>query len=652
MKIPAKDWHCWTDSSIVLAWLDGRTRSLPVFVQNRVHSIMQATRPSTWHHVPTAANPADCASRGIMPQELLRHPLWWEGPPWLKEDPVPMPKQPPRKELLEEHVPVNAVQQHSTLAEDICNRSATYPLTISTAAWCLKFCHNLRHGRHPQPADKHLPLETSTLQFPVKPSSVVPILTGSERRAAELWLLQQSQARLFSNKRLAILKPKPLLKSSRLRALKPWLDNNQLLRVGGRLANSNLSKSQQHPIIADARDPLIQKFFEHLHTTLCHCGPSLLLCSTGAKLHVLGARRLSRAVCSKCIICRRRQPHLQSQLMGELPTPRVTPTAPFTHTGMDYAGPFTLKKGHVRRPAQIEVYICVFICMTFKAVHLEVVSDQTTAAFQAALHRFIARRNCPLHLYSDNGPNFTGAKNNLGRLYKFLRQQESDEEILHYLSTTHSITWHNSPPRSPHFGGLWESAVKGMKRHLKKVMGNTLLTFEEMTTITCQVEACMNSRPHLPLTSHSQDGLATLTASHFLLFRSPAAYPKDPRIPDRPDLLKGLNHCQAIVHHFWTRWSREYLNSLQARTKWQTKKPNMQPEDIVILRPEKSIFSCHWPLGRILEVFPGKDKLVRVVLVKTASGTYKRAVTRLSLLFRPSESNQESQPLPPGMCPV
>ena len=322
--------------------------------------------------------------------------------------------------------------------------------------------------------------------------------------------------------------------------------------------------------------------------------------------------------------------------------------------------------------------------MTFKAVHLEVVSDQTTAAFQAALHRFIARRNCPIHLYSDNGPNFTGAKNNLQQLYRFLKQQESDEEIQHFLSTHHQITWHNSPPRSPHFGGLWESAVKGMKRHLKKVMGNTLLTFEEMTTITCQVEACMNSRPLLPLTSHSQDGLATLTASHFLLFRSPSAYPEDPRLPTNPHLLRRWNQCQAIVHHFWTRWSKEYLNSLQARTKWQTKRPNMEPEDIVILRPEKSIFSCHWPLGRIVEVFPGKDNLVRVVLVKTASGTYKRAVTRLSLLFRPSESTQtpgtssefsspdsvkyitmmpkadsqephpppHPQPLPPGMCPV
>ena len=488
------------------------------------------------------------------------------------------------------------------------------------------------------------------LSLPNKP--IVPILSGAERRSAELWLLKQSQIRLFSAERTALLKGKPLFRSSKLKALHPMLDSNQLLRVGGRLENSSLSYSQQHPIIADARDPLIHNLFNHLHKALCHCGPSSLLCAAGARLHVLGARCLSRAVCSQCITCKRRQPHLQHQLMGQLPAPRVNPTIPFTHTGMDFAGPFTLKKGHTRRPVLIDAHICVFICMTFKAVHLEVVSDQTTDAFKAALLRFISRRNCPVHIYSDNGPNFTGARNKLNNLYKLLQQQQSNQEIQQYLSTHQQITWHNTPPRSPHFGGLWESAVTSMKTHLKKVVGNTRLTFEELTTITCQVEACLNSRPLLPLTSHNQDGLTTLTASHFLLFKSPSAYPEDPRIPERPDLLKRWNQCQAMVQHFWTRWSKEYLNNLQARTKWQVEQPNLQPEDIVILRPEKSTFSCHWPLGRITQVFPGQDNLVRVVMVKTATGTYKRAVTRLSLLFRPSSPQEtDPQPLPPGMCP-
>ena len=153
------------------------------------------------------------------------------------------------------------------------------------------------------------------------------------------------------------------------------MDDKQLIRVGGRLSNSRLSHFQQHPIVMDSKDPLMMKLFSYLHSSLCHCGPSLLLCSASNKLHILGARRLSRKECSQCVTCRKQQPRTGHQLMGELPYQRVTPNTAFAHTGMDFAGPFTLRMGHVRKPVKVEAYICVFICLTFKAVHLEVVSD-------------------------------------------------------------------------------------------------------------------------------------------------------------------------------------------------------------------------------------------------------------------------------------
>ena len=234
-------------------------------------------------------------------------------------------------------------------------------------------------------------------------------------------------------------------------------------------------------------------------------------------------------------------------------------------------------------------------------------------------------------------------------MYKFLQQEENNSEIRHYLLEHHKITWHNTPPNAPHFGGLWESAVKSMKRNLKRLMGTLLFTFEELTTMACQVEACLNSRPLLPITSHNQDGLMTLTASHFLLFKAPQAFPEDPRLPEEPHLLKSWNKCQSVIQHFWSRWSREYLNTLQSRTKWQREKPNLQVEDIVILKNDKSI-SCHWPLARIIEVQPGKDGLVRVATIKTASGVYKRPIVKLALLHRPGESKEPSLPLPPGGC--
>ena len=619
LNISSSHWHAWTDSSIVLAWLDGQPRQFKQYVSNRVSVILQSTSPHHWKHVPTGENPADCSSRGLMPAELLHYTLWWDGPQWLHhEDPYPEPHQPPRRTLQPmEMRTINVFVPYNSVVSQIQERTSGYHSTLAVAAWWLRFKDRLRLGRpNPDNRTKHL--------------------TGSEISRARDWILKENQTVHFSKEKKALSRGLPIPPTSRLRALNPQLDDNQLLRVGGRLGNSALSISQQHPVIADSKDLLIKKWFHHLHLSLCHCGPSLLLSYAGNHLHILGARRLSRTTCSQCTVCRKVAPRWTTQLMGDLPAQRVTPARTFLHTGLDFAGPFSLKIGPVRRPTILNANICIFVCLTYKAVHLEVVSDQKTDSFQACIRWFISRRNCPQHLYSDNGPNFTGAKNELSKLYSWLRGATEDESIQHYLLSHYSITWHNSPPASPHFGGLWESAVHSMKKHLKRVMGNTRYSFEELTTLACQVEACLNSRPLLPITSHSQDGLVTLTASHFLLYNSPSSYPEDPRLPARPDLLTKWKHCQAVIQHFWQRWSREYLSTVQARVKWQHKSPNLQVGDIVILKHERT-FSCPaWPLARVTAVFPGQDNLVRVAEVKTATGTYRRPVVKLALLHHPT----------------
>ena len=657
LGIAKEDCHYWSDSSIVLAWLDGNSRNIGVYEDNRIHFIMERTLPELWRHVPSTENPADCASRGMMPEELLNHTLWWEGPPWLSLEPLIVPHQPPRKI---DTAPINFVVPASNLVANLNLLSSNYYYTLATTAWVLRFYTRIKLG-------------------PPTPLLRPKHLTGEDIHQAEIWLLRESQLRTFFNERKALEAEQTRLKSyraakaahpekefppeeedkicipanSRILSLTPFLDKDHLLRVEGRLRNSSLSPSQQHPIIGDGKDPLIIKMFASKHLSLLHCGPSLLLCSISSKFHIVGARRLSRTICSQCVTCRRISPRPDHQMMADLPAPRVNPTIAFTHTGMDFCGPFTIKMGHVRRPTYLKASICIFVCMTFKAVHLEVVSDESTEAFLACFRRFAARRNCPTHLYSDNGSNFMGAKNQLLRIEKLLQEEDANSEVRHYLSQYHSVTWHANPPAAPHFGGLWESAVKSAKRHLRRIMGELKFTFEELTTTACQIEACLNSRPLLPLTSHSQDGLMTLTASHFLLFKTPQAVPEDPRLPREPHLLTSWNKCQSIIHHFWRRWSKEYLGTLQQRTKWQRTKPNLQPEDIVILKSDK-VFSCHWPLARIIAVHPGQDGRVRVATIRTATGVYKRPTAKLALLHRPSDSEDSSKepslPLPPGGC--
>ena len=286
-----------------------------------------------------------------------------------------------------------------------------------------------------------------------------------------------------------------------------------LLRVGGRLSNSSLTLSQRHPIITDSKDSLMLLLFTYMHVCLGHCGPTLLLSAIGWRC----ARRLTRSVCSQCKVCRKAAPKPQPQLLGQLPEERVSTTPAFNSTGLDFAGPFTLKKGHTRKPVHIKAYICLFVCLSTKAIHLEVISDLTTPAFLGGLRRFVSRRGCPQVIHSDNGSNFVGARNQLRDLYRFLQAEDTDSTIHQHL-LKHRTTWDNIPERAPHFGGLWESAVKSMKFHLKRVVGSQILTYEELETVACQVEACLNSRPGPAITQMASllSQLATSSSSSLL----------------------------------------------------------------------------------------------------------------------------------------
>ena len=139
-----------------------------------------------------------------------------------------------------------------------------------------------------------------------------------------------------------------------------------------------------------------------------------------------------------------------------------------------------------------KAYICLFVSFSVKAVHLEAVTDLTTKRFLAALLRFISRRGNPYEIVSDNGSNFTGAAKNLTDAHRFAARKDVQADILAF-TQPRKIRWSFNPERAPHFGGLWESAVKSTKHHLRRLMGSARLTFEVFATVLTQVEACLNS---------------------------------------------------------------------------------------------------------------------------------------------------------------
>ncbi|KAH8318236.1 hypothetical protein KR059_005274, partial [Drosophila kikkawai] len=175
------------------------------------------------------------------------------------------------------------------------------------------------------------------------------------------------------------------------------------------------------------------------------------------------------------------------------------------------------------------------------------------------------------------------------------------------------------------FGGLWEANVKSVKHHLKRVIADRRLTYEELSTVLISIEACLNSRPLCPLTADADD-LEVLTPAHFLIGDSMLAPPE--YRPQSKSFAEQFLIQQSMIRHFWKAWSRDWLAHLQQRPKWCHEAEGLQLNDLVIIKDDRFPPS-QWLLGRVVELHPGADALVRVVTLKTKQGQLKRSVSKL-----------------------
>jgi hypothetical protein len=480
----------------------------------------------------------------------------------------------------------------------------------SVIAYCLRFVDNCRKKKQ----------DRSTGQ-----------LSREELDSALLKIIKKAQEAEFASELKCLQEKNPLPRKSKLLQLDPFLDARGVLRVGGRLKNSNLSENQKHQVILPHQHPLTTLIIQNCHFTNLHAGFQLLWSTLRRDYWILRARDTIRHLVRRCVTCRKVRAETAQQLMGSLPSPRVNPGRPFEHCGLDYAGPFSTSVMKVRSTKTFKSFFCIFVCLATKAVHLEAVSDLSTEAFLASYKRFVARRGISSHIYSDCGTNFVGADH---ELQKMLESSQHNSVVAHQLSQQ-GTTWHFNPPSAPHQGGLWEAGVKRTKYHLKRVIGENRLTFEEFQTLLCQVEACMNSRPLCALSADPSD-FDALTPGHFLVGGPLNAVPEGDLQEIKFNRLSRWQKVQQMLQHWWTRWRQEYLSNLQQRFKWAEKRENLAVGDLVTIKDD-NLPPTKWKLGRIININPGNDDCVRNVTVKTAEGELKRTIAKLCPILRHDE---------------
>lgn len=596
----------WTDSTIVLDWLRNNDHK-QTFVANRISIILDHLKPTNWRHVRSKDNPADVASRGICPSMLQEHTLWWHGPSWLTLSTDNWPTSTTHnssQNIVEIRSAATKIQYNDELSK-IIERFSSLDKLIRVISRCFYFYNKLRKS--------HTVVKTHTK------------LTADDHRYSMHILIKHVQLINYEHEIKMLTKSRGLGKS-KIASLYPYLDHEGIIRVGGRLHNADIHYDQKHPILLPSKHHLTKLVITKVHLDTLHGGGKLTNATIRQQYWIPNARASIRHIIHRCITCYRYSVHNKQQLMSILPAARVRQGKVFGHTGVDYAGPFDLRLSRHRGRGTYKGFVAVFVCMATKAVHLELVSDLSTKTFIAAFKRFISRRGPCSDLYSDNGTNFVGANRELRSKF-----EESMAEISSTAAealTIKGTQWHFIPANSPHFGGLWEAAVKSFKFHLKRIISQSTLSYEEFNTVLIEIEASLNSRPLCVLSSDPND-INALTPGHFLTGGPINSVPEPSLLNINENRLDRWHLLVKMVQDFWQTWSKEYLNELQQRPKnWLTKRDNIQIGDIVIVRDDRLPVS-QWILARVKDIHPGDDGIVRVVTVQHKNGETKRAVNRV-----------------------
>ena len=601
--------HYWSDSKTVLSYIRSDKARFHLFVENRVNFIRMHSSRDSWHFVPGSVNIADVCSRGSAVPKFLLNKQWPNGPDFLYDVELKFFTEPETTNKEELEVKVLNVR----VSDD--NDSPVSRLLYSSSDW-----YRLRHNVSTLLSFKswlkseHIPEYPFTTDF-------------FERAEFEIWKYVQRQN--FSSEIRCIDENISLVKGSLLTKLNPFLDEQGVLRVGGRLARAVEPFDARHPIVLPGKDEIVRVMIRSLHVRNGHFGLEYLLSRLKEKYYVLGSTVIIKQIVRSCVICRKLNARPAQQLMAQLPPERVNvPPGPFSSTGIDYFGPFLVRRGR----SEEKRYGIVFTCLASRAVHFEVAHSLDTSSFINALRRFIARRGEVKSIFSDNGTNLVGGCAELKSSINKWNQSDIGKELIQ-----RSIDWKFNPPSASHFGGIWEREIRTARKILYTMMQSnhsSRLNDENLLTFMCEVEAIMNSRPLTVVSANAVD-LLPLTPNHLLLLSIKKGLPPGTFESHDQYCKKRWRYVQCLADEFWKRWRKEYVRDLQQRCKWKKTVPNLNVNDVVLV-VESNLPRNQWCVGRISELILSKDNLVRAAKIKIAQASDKStAVVSTKLIERP-----------------
>ena len=598
----------WTDSQVVLWYLNNERKRFKVFVANRVSAILDHTEKEQWRYVPSSDNPGDDSSRGLSMSKFLKSERWFRGPPFLYDDSEKWPKPIPFT-LNEKDVEIKRIKVSTAVVKDLDDFLQL--LSKSTNSW-----YRLKR------------IVATIMKWRLKKS-----ITIDELQDAEVRILKLVQQTYYSTEMKEITITKSVNKSSSIRQLNPFLDQQQILRVGGRIEKSNLNEEITHPIILPKCN-ITRMIISMCHSKVAHGGRGYTINEVRSSgFWIVGCNSMVRQFIRQCVECRRLRGSTVQQKMADLPSDRLEATPPFTNCGVDLFGPFIIREGR----KELKKYGTLFTCLVSRAIHIESSNSLETDAFILALRRFIARRGHIRLLRCDNGSNFNGAEAELRKAWN-----EMDQDKVSTFLQQHGgelIKWKHNPPKASHFGGIWERQIRSARDVLTSLLRThgESLNDESFRTVLCEVENIVNSRP---LTSENLSDIGSplpLSPMNILTMKSKVVLPAPGQF-QQADMYcrRRWRRVQHVCNEFWQRWQKEYLQNLQQRSKWLQDKRNIEVGDVVLIK-EQDMVRNNWKLAKVTKTYKGTDEKVRSCdLLTSTKQTLTRPVHKLVLLHENS----------------
>ena len=281
---------------------------------------------------------------------------------------------------------------------------------------------------------------------------------------------------------------------------------------------------------------------------------------------------------------------------------------------MDYFGLFIVKQGRKTQKR----YGVLFTCLSCRAIHIEVAHSLSSDSFINAFRRFTSIRGRCVMLRMDRGTNFVGAHRELKESLDSLDVSKIESFLLR--ESCQFTDFRFNMPYASHSGGVWERQIRTVRRVLSSLLYSlgSHLDDESLLTLLCECSAIINSRP-LSVEHLSDITMEPITPNHLLTMKADINIPPPGEFGSAECYSrKRWRRVQGLANQFWARWKKEYLQSLQIRSKWQRSQRSIAIGDIVLLKDDNAP-RCEWSLCKVVHIYPSSDKKVRSIRLLVGS---------------------------------